>query len=165
QEHVTAYNGLPTVEKLKLLSQREGLPHALHEAIKRLKRKYTNDKVNALCRPNYGKQLTLTYLKEKGYIMACCSNSQKYSLMNMLQRSHLDMFFTEIIGNDEGFRPKPSPEIYLEAFKRLNIKANEAIIVEDAPHGIAAAKASGAKVFEVGGFDDVNLDLFINAGL
>lgn len=165
QMHNGLYNGLPTVEKLKLLSEREGLPKSLHPIIHKLKRKYTDDKVYNLCKPNYGKQLLLTYLKEKGYKLACCSNAQKYSVINMLSRADIEKFFDLIIGNDEGFIPKPHPDMYLEAFKKLNITPKEAIIIEDAPHGIVAAKASNARVIEVTGFDDVNLELFINSGL
>lgn len=163
--HVAFYNGLPTKEKLRYLSEQEGLPKSLHPIIHKLKRKYTDDKVYNFCRPNYGKQLLLTYLKQKGYFLACCSNAQKYSVLNMLSRADIEKYFDLIIGNDEGFAPKPSPDIYFAAFKALGVSPEETVIVEDAPHGIAAAKASGAKVLEVGGFDDVNLDLFINAGL
>ena len=163
--HTQMYNGLPTVEKLKLLSEREGLPKGLHQIIQKLKRKYTDDKVYDLCRPNYGKQLLLSYLKKKGYLLACCSNAQKYSVMNMLRRADLEVYFDLIIGNDEGFAPKPNPEIYIEAFRRLKISSKDALIIEDAPHGIAAAKASGAHVIEVTGFEDVDLHLLIKLGL
>jgi len=165
QMHRNTYNGLPTTEKLKLLSKQEGLPTSLHKTIHTLKRKYTDDKVYNFCRPNYGKQLLLTYLKQKGYMLACCSNAQKYSVLNMLSRADLEKYFDLIIGNDEGFAPKPSPDIYLAACKTLGISPKEAVVVEDALPGIAAAKASGAKVIEVKGFDDVNLDLFIHLGL
>lgn len=163
--HISFYNGLPTKEKLRYLSEQEGLPKSLHPIIHKLKRKYTDDKVYNFCRPNYGKQLLMTYLKQKGYMLACCSNAQKYSVLNMLSRADIEKYFDLIIGNDEGFAPKPSPEIYQAAFKALGILPEEAIIVEDAPHGIAAAKASGSHVIEVGGFDEVNLDLFIHQGL
>ena len=77
----------------------------------------------------------------------------------------LSCFFEQIIGNDEGFNPKPAPDIYLATFKRLGIKPKEALIIEDAPHGVASAKASGGKVVLIKGVRDVNLGLFINLGL
>jgi HAD superfamily hydrolase (TIGR01509 family) len=83
----------------------------------------------------------------------------------MLKMSQIDHFFDHIIGNDEGLNPKPAPDIYLSAFERLGINPEEAIIVEDAPHGIEAAKASGAQVIAVRGFEDVNLSLFCNLNL
>jgi len=164
-DHLKVYNGLPTAEKLKMLTEKNGLPLGLHEMIKSLKRKYTDEIVDLKCRPNHHKQIMLTHLKNKGYKLACCSNAQKYSVLNMLVRSEIDHFFDEIIGNDEGFKPKPAPDIYLAAFAKLNILPEETVIIEDAPHGIEAAKASGAQVIAVRGHEDVNLSIFVNFNL
>lgn len=165
EEHSGFYNGLPTVEKLKVLSEKKGLPRELHDLIKKMKRKYTDEKVIQLCRPSYEKQIMLQYLKTKGYKLACCSNAQKYSVVNMLQCAGIIDFFDLIIGNDEGYAPKPSPEIYLAAFEKLRIKPDEAVIIEDAPHGVQAARASGARVIEVKGYHDVDLSLLIDSKL
>ena len=78
----------------------------------------------------------------------------------MLRAAHVHDFFDLIIGNDEVANPKPHPEIYLKTCEILNLRPPECIIVEAAPHGIAAAKASGATVYEVRGTDDVHLSLF-----
>lgn len=40
---------------------------------------------------------------------------------------------------------KPDPEIFLTAAAKLNIQATDCIVVEDAPNGIEAAKAAGAR--------------------
>lgn len=165
EEHVGFYNGLPTTEKLKALSDKKGLPKELHDILKKLKRKYTDEKVAQLCRPAYEKQLMLKAIKNKGYKLACCSNAQKYSVVNMLTFSGIVDFFDLIIGNDEGYLPKPNPDIYLASFEKLGIKPQEAVIIEDAPHGIQAAQASGAKVIAVKGYHDVDLTLFREAKL
>lgn len=164
-EHVGFYNGLPTAEKLKVLSEKKGLPQELHDLVKKMKRKYTDEKVAQLCRPSYDKQIMLKALKNKGYKLACCSNAQKYSVVNMLIYSGILDFFDLVIGNDEGFAPKPSPDIYLAAFKKLGIIPQEAVIIEDAPHGIKAAQDSGAKVIPVKGYHDVDLTLFSKANI
>ena len=78
----------------------------------------------------------------------------------MLKSAHLFDHFDLIIGNDEVTRPKPHPEIYQIAMERLGLAPEVCIIVEDAPHGIQAAKASGARVIEVRGVEDVNFSLF-----
>jgi HAD superfamily hydrolase (TIGR01509 family) len=164
-DHLKVYNGLPTNEKLKMMSAKDGLPEGLHEIIKVLKRKYTDEVVNQRCRPDHTKQLMLAHLKRAGYQLACCSNAQRYSVLNMLKMAELDNFFDQIVGNDEGFSPKPDPAIYLVTFERLGLSPQEVIIVEDAPHGIEAAKASGAQVIAVRGYEDVNLSLFANFNL
>ncbi|MEK7616875.1 MAG: HAD family hydrolase [Patescibacteria group bacterium] len=165
EEHLSTYNALPTVEKLKLMSERKGLPLGLHEMIKILKRRFTDRKVEQLCSPDHQKQIMLSHLKKKGYKLLCCSNSQKYSVMNMIKSAGIADYFDLILGNDEGFKPKPNPDIYLAAFKKLKINPEEALIIEDATHGIEAAKRSGARVFAVRGFEDVNLSLFLDLNL
>lgn len=164
-EHDGTYNGLPTVEKLRLLSERKSLPVGLHTIINSLKRKYTKEKIDLLCHPSHDKLLLLTALKKSGYVLACASNAHRKSVDDMLKKAEIYDFFNIIIGNDEGFKPKPSPDIYLEVFKRLKMKSREIAIVEDSPHGIISAKRSGARVIEVRGFDDVNLEKFIREKL
>jgi beta-phosphoglucomutase len=159
EDHVGMFNGLPTVEKLKLLSKEKGLPLGLHEAIKKLKRKLTDEKVLSECRPSYEKQLMLQALKRK-YKLAVCSNAQKYSVLNMLNQSQITSYFSIIVGNDEGFRPKPFPDMYVATYKKLKVNPSEVIVVEDSAYGIKAAITSGAKVIAVKGYHDVSLSLF-----
>lgn len=165
EDHLGFYNGLPTTEKLKVLSEKKGLPQGLHKVLKSMKQKYTDHRVAQYCKPSHEKQIMLTHLKAKGYKIACCSNAQRYSVLNMLKCAQIDTFFDYIIGNDEGLKPKPSPDVYLHVFKTMKIKPNEAVIVEDAAHGIEAAKESGAKVLAVRGYEDVNLSLFTDFNL
>lgn len=40
-------------------------------------------------------------------------------------------------------RAKPHPALYLEALERLELDASEAIVFEDSPNGVRAAKAAG----------------------
>jgi len=44
---------------------------------------------------------------------------------------------------------KPHPEPYLKAIDRLGFSAGDCVVVEDAPAGIAAARAAGARVIAV----------------
>jgi len=160
EEHFTYFNGLPTRKKLERLEQDNRLPGGLREFINAIKQNHTKTVIPTYCAPDYSKIILLRHLKDNGYQLACCSNSIRETLHLMLKSAALFDYFDLILGNDEIKNPKPHPEIYLTAFERLGIKPDEAIIVEDAPHGIASAKASGAKVIEVRGVDDVHLGLF-----
>ena len=159
-EHLNCFNGLPTRKKLEKLEAEGRLPTGLKEFLNDIKQKYTKELIPKYCSPDYSKIILLRHLKEKGYKLGCCSNSIKETLHLMLKSAQIFDFFDIIIGNDEIMRPKPHPEIYQTAFKHLEVKPEECVIVEDAPHGIAAAKASGAKVIEVRNIKDVNLTLF-----
>jgi beta-phosphoglucomutase-like phosphatase (HAD superfamily) len=46
--------------------------------------------------------------------------------------------------------------MYLAAFKHLKLKSTDCVIVEDAGHGIEAAKRSGGILCQVTGFNDVD---------
>lgn len=161
-EHYSYFNGLPTKKKLEALEQQERLPTGLRDFINDVKQKYTKEVIPRHCTPDYSKIILLRHLKEQGYKLGCCSNSTKETLHLMLRSAQLFDFFDIIIGNDEVTNPKPNPEIYETAFKKLCVLPEECIIVEDSPHGIASGKASGATVFEVRDVDDVTLSLFEN---
>lgn len=53
-----------------------------------------------------------------------------------------------INGNDVKHK-KPHPELFLLAAERLGIKPADCVVIEDAPNGIQAAKAAGAKCIAV----------------
>lgn len=161
EDHIKVYNGLPTSEKLKIMSGRGELPYALHDVIKDLKKIYTKEEVKKSCKPDYAKIIMLKTLKNKGLKLACCSNAIQESVEEMLTSAGIIGFFDLILGNDQGFKPKPAPDIYLEAMRRLDLKPEECLIVEDAEYGIRAAKASGGTVIEVSGYNDVSLNLFL----
>ena len=40
---------------------------------------------------------------------------------------------------------KPHPQPYLMALSQLNLRASDALVIENAPFGIASAKAAGLK--------------------
>ncbi len=160
QEHHSYFNGLPTRKKLEELERQGRLPEGLREFINSIKQQYTKEIIPKYCVPDYSKIIMLDHLRAAGYKLGCCSNSIKDTLHLMLQSAGLFGHLDLILGNDEIQNSKPHPEIYTTAFARLGIEPHEAIIIEDAPHGIAAAKASGGNVIEVRGVQDVHLQLF-----
>ncbi len=160
EEHFSYFNGLPTRKKIERLEAEGRLPVGLREFLNTLKQTYTKEVIPKYCPPDYSKIIMLRHLKEAGFLLGCCSNSVRETLHIMLRSAHLFDYFDLIIGNDEIVQPKPNPEIYLTACSRLGIRPQEAIIVEDAPHGITSARASGGVVFEVRNTSDVHLGLF-----
>ena len=57
---------------------------------------------------------------------------------------HESIFDTTINGL-EVIHKKPDPEIFIKAAERLKLKPNECLVVEDAPSGLAAARAAGCR--------------------
>jgi beta-phosphoglucomutase len=44
-----------------------------------------------------------------------------------------------------GYRSKPNPDIFLHAAGRLEVKPEHCVVIEDAPHGVEAARRAGMK--------------------
>lgn len=78
-------------------------------------------------------------------------SSYKLGVCTLSSRWMLDKFITDcklnnfdlLLSDDDVKNPKPNPEIYLTALDRLNIKKDEAIVVEDSSSGIEAGKSAG----------------------
>lgn len=160
EEHKSFFNGLPTKKKLEELERQGRIPTGMRDFINDMKQKHTKEIIPKYCPPDDSKIMMLQKLKDDGYLIGCCSNSIKETLHLMLKSANLFDFFDIVVGNDEIGNPKPHPEIYLHTFSRLGVEPHECIIIEDSPHGIAAAKASGANVCEVAGVHEVHLGLF-----
>ena len=155
-EHLSSYNGLPTRRKLEMLSVEKGLPVAIHQMLNRLKQVYTRDEILTRCRPVFEKEYMLHRLQREGYRMACCSNSIRETLELMIRQSGIESCFEFLVSNEDVQKPKPDPEIYLRAIARLGVPPGNVVIVEDAPHGVEAARRSGAHLCQVSGFGEVD---------
>jgi beta-phosphoglucomutase len=64
------------------------------------------------------------------------------AVMEQLRRG--DAFSATVTGNDVT-RGKPDPQVFQIAAQRLNVPPADCVVVEDAPAGIAAARAAGMK--------------------
>jgi HAD superfamily hydrolase (TIGR01509 family) len=60
-----------------------------------------------------------------------------------LSRLNITEIFDLILSGDQVARGKPSPDIYLSAAGKLGVDPENCLVIEDAPHGVAAAKAAG----------------------
>ena len=155
-EHLSSYNGLPTSKKLEMLSVEKGLPPPIHGMLNRLKQIYTRDEILTRCRPVFEKEYMLSRLKREGYRLAVCSNSIRESLELMVRQSGVHDYFEFLVSNEDVARPKPDPEIYTTAIARMGLTPAETLIVEDAPHGLEAARRAGAHICQVDGFSEVD---------
>lgn len=161
-EHLTTFDGLPTRVKLEILSKRFFLPKALHHFINQLKQSYTNEIIYEKCHPIFHHEYALSNLQRMGYKIAVCSNSIKKTIELMMNRAELSSYVDLILSNEDVKKAKPDPEIYITAIKKLGLKPDECIVIEDNIKGIEAGKASGAAVLEVTDIYDVTLDNILN---
>jgi sugar-phosphatase len=59
-----------------------------------------------------------------------------------------------LVSADDVARPKPAPDGYREGCARLGLPPGSVIVFEDAPAGVAAARAAGCRVVELIGDPD-----------
>ncbi|MDD4519388.1 MAG: HAD family phosphatase [Alphaproteobacteria bacterium] len=157
-EHLSSYDGLPTKTKLKKLTLEKGLPEILHNFINEMKQQYTVSMIQNLCRPRFNHEYALSKLKAEGYKMAVGSNSIRMTIEMMMNQAKLTQYFEFMLSNQDVTKSKPDPEIYLTAMKKMNLKPEQCLIVEDNENGIKAALASGGHLLKVKTVDDVTYD-------
>ncbi len=82
--------------------------------------------------------------------LAVASNSQREFVERTLAGAGLlDGPFATIVSAEDVARPKPAPDIYLEACRRLQAPPAASVALEDSPTGVAAAAAAGMYVIGV----------------
>lgn len=104
-------------------------------------------------------------LKKNNFKLAVISASKHCKAI--LRKANIENFFDTIIdGNDAeklGLKGKPDPDIFEEAAKRLGVKKERCIIVEDSVAGIKAGKRGGFGLL-IGIDRGGNRDALLNAG-
>ncbi len=84
-----------------------------------------------------------------GLRLAIASSSKHSWVDTHLNRLGLWHYFEIIKCADDVARTKPDPELYRAALAALHIRAEEAIVFEDSPNGVKAAKRAGIFVVAV----------------
>ena len=83
-------------------------------------------------------------LSDQGVKMALVTSSHMEVVKKVLPQKILDLM-SYVVTGDEGLRRKPFPDPYLSAMQGLGFSADSCLVVENAPAGIAAAKAASLK--------------------
>lgn len=155
-DHLITYDGLPTKEKLKMLSLEKGLPNGLHSFINELKQQFTIEEVILKCRPVFHHQYALARLKSEGYKLVVCSNSIKDTITIMLTKAGIIDYFDFYLSNQDVKKSKPDPEMYNTAIGKLGLRKEECLVVEDNENGVKSALAAGAHLLRVYNVNDVH---------
>ena len=77
------------------------------------------------------------------------SNAEPANIQFVLDRFGLRQFFEVTVNGLQVKRPKPFPDIYLEAAAQLRVVPRDCIVFEDSPVGVEAARAAGMRVVGV----------------
>jgi len=91
---------------------------------------------------------TLVFLRNKGIKIAVGSASKNTHLI--LEKTGLDKYIDEISCGLDVTKSKPDPEVFLVAARKLKLKNEECLVVEDSKVGIVAARAGHMKSLGIG---------------
>jgi HAD superfamily hydrolase (TIGR01509 family) len=98
-------------------------------------------------------------LKERGTPIGLVSNSPLVFVRRSLELVGFEDHFDVVLSAHEVAAPKPAPDPYLEACRRLGVAAGPSVIaLEDSPTGVAAARAAGLTVIGVPSIEGVPLE-------
>jgi HAD superfamily hydrolase (TIGR01509 family) len=101
--------------------------------------------------PRPGALELLSRLADAGMPLALASNAERVFVERTLSGAGLLSGgpFRAIVAADDVQRPKPAPDIYLEACRRLGTEPAASVALEDSPTGVASAAAAGLFVIGV----------------
>ncbi len=85
-------------------------------------------------------------LHRAGLALAVASSSNRPLIDAVIEIAGMRHYFTVTVSSEEVPRGKPSPDVYLEAARRLGIAPDRCAAVEDSANGIRAAHAAGMLV-------------------
>lgn len=77
---------------------------------------------------------------------ALATMSHREEAMRVLRALDLERSLDLVLTVEDVRRPKPDPEIYLLAGKRLKVSPSECLVLEDSPAGVQAGVAAGMNV-------------------
>ncbi|MGN6202382.1 MAG: HAD family hydrolase [Solirubrobacterales bacterium] len=87
------------------------------------------------------------------------SNSPLRFVRRSVELAGFEGFFDIVLSAHEVAAPKPAPDPYVEACRRLGVEPGpEVVALEDSPTGVAAARAAGLTVIGIPSVEGVLLD-------
>lgn len=167
EEHLSTYDGLNTTKKLKMLTERKGLPARMHDFVWREKQTSTFKLIKRF-KKDYTFIDIFQRLKERGYKIAIASNSIRETIKLSLMYIGVMEYVDYVVSNEDVKRTKPYPEMYWQCMIALNSLPKNTIIVEDSHVGRQGALDSGGRLLAVEDVDDAHncwerMEIMMNA--
>ena len=138
EEVVRQAHGRPSITTI-----RELLPHADHDAENREVERGEIEDVEGVIPLPGALELLQAIPQDRWAIATSCSRP----LAEVRIRAAGLPFPKHLITSTDVQRGKPDPEPYVKAAKILGLTPADCVVIEDAPAGILAGKAAGARVF------------------
>ena len=160
-QHLNKFDGLSTLQKLKLLKKEYGFSQEKFSQIAKEKEINTK-KMLSLIEVNKSTINVLKYLKRKKIKVALCTNAKRYFLNYFINDLNYKKYFDYCSSNEDVKNKKPNPEQYLLTMAHFGISPLNTFIFEDSNHGVNAAINSCANYYIVKNYTELNLSIIKN---
>lgn len=87
----------------------------------------------------------LKRVTDAGYEICIASGNKVEPIEYLLDRVGIRKYFSIIVTNKDANKPKPAPDIFLAAAKKLGLEPTQCIVFEDAVNGVQASKSAGMR--------------------
>ncbi len=100
-------------------------------------------------RPLPGAIELMKSLRAQGIKMAIASSAPMENIQLIIRSLGIDSYFQAIVCGQEVTEGKPSPQAFLLATRKLGVRPQDCIVLEDAVAGVSAAKKAGMKCLAI----------------
>jgi HAD superfamily hydrolase (TIGR01509 family) len=103
--------------------------------------------------PMEGALECLLALHSEGYRLGLASSATRRQVDLVVEKLGIRRVLHTTVAAEDAARGKPEPDIFLEAARRLAVAPAACLVVEDAVHGVVAARAAGMQAVALVGAD------------
>lgn len=154
-EHLRRFDGLPSAKKMQILIDEGRMPDHAWRAVESEKRRLT---IESIVPDGPIERISRLFdgLRAAGHRTAVVSNARWETVGRIVDTLRISP--DVVISNEDVARPKPNPEGYLRAMVQAGESPATTLVLEDAPAGKIAARASGARLVPVFDPEDLTLE-------
>lgn len=138
EDYTQNYSGKTAVSNMEAIIQRFQLPFTVKEGLE-FTSLHEKEYFNRGVMLKKGAKELLEYLKKNHYKIVLATSSTQERALTVLNQHEIDTYFDEMVFGTEIKNGKPHPDIFIKACQKINIKANEGLVLEDSEAGIKAA--------------------------
>ena len=139
------YFGTPVDTTVAGLSRDHGL---VPERVRELRDRHFDELLRGGIPPRPGLDEAVRLLRDAGLRVGVVSSGTRAYVERALQGVP-EVRFDAVVTADDVSRPKPDPEPYLRGAELLGVPPGRCVALEDAPAGVASARAAGMRVVVV----------------
>jgi HAD superfamily hydrolase (TIGR01509 family) len=96
-----------------------------------------------------GARAIIDFLRDRELPIAIATSTTRLTAERHLREAGLFAHFAAVVTRDDVEHPKPAPDIYLEAARRLGVAPERCVALEDSHNGLRAAHAAGTMAIMV----------------